>query len=226
MKMLFVCFPVVVYLFFAGCLQAQDPVVVPPTVPPPLPPQTLKSELMDYTVVTFGPRAVFSPGFSMFRRLFFLPKDYPDNWHEGIAGMARNYGNAFVSRTSLETGRYLSAAVLHEDFRYRPSTSKNSLARGWHALAFTFVDKSSSGGSRFAAANFIGAGASGFVGMAYLPNRYGNLNNAEIRTSTAFAGFIAQNLLKEFHPEINQLKRKLHLPFATDPVPKWWVKRN
>jgi hypothetical protein len=45
---------------------------------------------------------------------------------------------------------YVTQAVLHDHFRYRPSTSKNPIARSFHALAFTFVDKSDSGRDRIA----------------------------------------------------------------------------
>jgi hypothetical protein len=226
----FVSLAIFLSLLWGSPLKAQEPPdpIVDPAIPisPLLPTQTLGSELMDYTVVTFGPRAILSPSFSTIRRLLDPRHGYPTSWREGVGGLARNYGNALASRTALETGRYASAALLHEDFRYRPSAGTNVFSRGFHALAFTFIDKSSSGGNRFAAANFIGAGAAGFVGMAYLPPGFNNLSHAETRTATAFAGFAVQNLLFEFAPELLKLKQKLHVPFAGPPVPKWWTKRN
>jgi hypothetical protein len=230
MKCRFVSFAIFVSLLWGSPLKAQQPAdpIVDALVPvvPLLATQTLESELMDYTVVTFGPRAILSPSFSTVRRLLDPPGKYPRAWREGVGGLARNYGNALASRTALETGRYASAALLHEDFRYRPSAGTNAFSRGLHALAFTFIDRSDSGGNRIAAANFIGAGAAGFVGMAYLPPGFNNLNHAETRTATAFAGFAAQNLLFEFAPELLKLKQKLRVPFAGSPVPKWWTKRN
>jgi len=226
----FVSLAIFVFLLLGSPLKAQQPAdpLVDPVIPvvPLLATQTLESELMDYTVVTFGPRAILSPSFSAIRRLLDPRHEYPRSWREGVGGLARNYGNALASRTALETGRYASAALLHEDFRYRPSASTNAFSRGLHALAFTFIDKSNSGGNQFAAANFIGAGAAGFVGMAYLPPGFNNLNHAEIRTGTAFAGFAAQNLLFEFAPELLKLKQRLHVPFSGSPVPKWWTKGN
>jgi hypothetical protein len=124
----------------------------------------------------------------------------------------------------MDTGRFLTGAFLHEDFRYRPSTRKNPLARSFHALAFTFVDKSDSGRNRVALANFVGAGASGFVGNLYLPAGFNNLSHAETRTAVAFGGFAAQNMLREFAPDLLRTTRKLHTPFPRIPVPEWWVK--
>jgi hypothetical protein len=176
--------------------------------------------------MTMGPRALFVPGISALRHTMFPPKDYPSNWREGSQAWGRNYGNALVSRSSRETGRFLTGALLHEDFRYRPSTSGNTWARGMHALAFTFIDKSDSGRNRVAFANFVGAGSAGFVGSMYLPPGYNNLSHAETRSATAFAGFAVQNLWLEFAPEFLRLKHKLHIPFNTAPVPKWWTRQD
>jgi hypothetical protein len=118
----------------------------------------------------------------------------------------------------------LTAAISHEDFRYRPSTSRNPLVRSFHALAFTFVDKSDSGHNRIAMANFVGAGASGFVGNLYLPPGFNTLSHAETRTAFAFGGFAVQNLLREFAPDLLKATHKWHTPFPRIPVPEWWVK--
>ena len=124
----------------------------------------------------------------------------------------------------MQTGRFLTGALLHEDFRYRPSASTNPLARTFHALAFTFVDKSDSGHNRIAFANFLGAEAGGFVGNLYLPAGFNNLSHAETRTAIAFGSFAAQNLLREFVPTLLKATRKWHTPFPRIPVPEWWVK--
>ena len=126
----------------------------------------------------------------------------------------------------MQTGRFLTGALLHEDFRYRPSTSDNPVVRTLHALAFAFVDRSDSGHNRVAVANFVGAGASGFVRNLYLPAGFNNLSHAETRTAIAFGSFAAQNLLREFVPTLEKAARKWHTPFPRIPVPEWWVKLN
>ncbi len=187
-------------------------------------PQSFHERFMDYAIVTVGPRTLFVPVVSAAIWMANPPNAYPRDWRMGAGAFARNYGNALAPRVSMDTSRFLSGALLHEDFRYRPSRSKNPLVRSFHALAFTFVDKSDSGHNRVAIANFVGAGASGFVGNLYLPAGFNNLSHAETRTAFAFGRFAAQNLLREFIPDLLKATHKLHAPFPRIPVPEWWVK--
>jgi hypothetical protein len=187
-------------------------------------PQSLHERFMDYAIVTVGPRTLFVPPVYAAVRMIDPPAAYPRDWRLGAAAFARNYGNALAARTALETGRFLTGALLHEDFRYRLSTSKNPLVRSFHALAFTFVDKSDSEHNRIAVANFVGAAASGFVGNLYLPAGFNNLSHAETRVAIALGGFAAQNLLREFTPELLKATHKWHTPFPRIPLPEWWVK--
>jgi hypothetical protein len=229
-------------------IKAQDPPsVLPPTAPKPqvspdlqIPvpivgdpwyapvaisgkPQNFHGRLVAYAFVTVGPRTLFAPFVSAAIRMGNPPNAYPRDWPLGAGAFGRNYGNALAPRVSKDTARFLTGALLHEDFRYRPST-KNPLVRSFHALAFTFVDKSDSGHNRVAVANFAGAGASGLVGNLYLPAGFNNLSHAETRTAFAFGGFAAQNLLREFVPDLLKATHRLHAPFPRIPVPEWWVK--
>ena len=187
-------------------------------------PQSLHERFIDYAIVTVGPRTLFVPPVYAAIRMADPPAAYPRDWRLGASAFGRNYGNALATRTSLETGRFLTAALLHEDFRYRLSTSKNPLVRSFHAFAFTFLDKSDSDRNRIAFANFVGAGASGFVGNLYLPAGFNDLSHAETRIAIAFGGFAAQNLLREFTPELLKATLRWHSPFPRIPLPEWWVK--
>jgi hypothetical protein len=40
----------------------------------------------------------------------------------------------------------------------------------------------------------------------------------------AFGGFAAQNLLREFTPELLKVTQRWHTPFPRIPLPAWWVK--
>jgi hypothetical protein len=172
-----------------------------------------REKFMDYKLAALSPKVLVAPGLAATIRILHPLDTYPKEWRNGPEAFARNYGNVLASSTSLKTARYLTGALLHEDFRYRPSTSKNPLARSIHALAFTFVDKSDSGGNRIALANFAAAGAGGVVGSLYLPGKYGNLNHAEARAAIAFGGIAGQNLRHEFAPDLLRLRRRMHLPF-------------
>jgi len=187
-------------------------------------PQNFHERLMSYAIVTVGPRTLFAPFVAAGIVMANPPPRYPRAWREGVDAYSRNYGNALAPRVSKDTARFLTAALLHEDFRYRPSTSSNPVVRSLHALAFSFVDRSDSGHNRIAVANFVGAGASGFVGNLYLPAGFNNLGHAETRTAFAFGGYAAQNLLREFIPDLLNVTHRLHAPFPRIPVPEWWTK--
>jgi len=179
---------------------------------------------MDYAIVTVGPRSLFVPPVYAAVRMADPPSAYTRDWRLGLGAFGRNYGNALAVQTSTQTGRFLAGALLHEDFRYRPSTSKNPLVRTFHAFAFTFVDKSDSGHNRIAFANFAGAGAGGFVGNLYLPAGFNDRSHAETRVAFIFGSFAVQNLLREFAPELLNTSHKWHFPFPHIPLPEWWVK--
>jgi hypothetical protein len=187
--------------------------------------QTIAEKFMDYATVTIGPRALVGPALSAAITMARPPGSYPHDWRDGGEAFGKNYGSILARNASFRTGRFLTSALLHEDFRYRPSTSKNPLARSFHAIAFTFVDRSDSGQSRIAVSNFVAAGAGGFVGQLYLPRPYNDLSRAESETARLFAGMAAQNLLREFAPDIRKVTRKLRVPFPRIPVPEWWTPR-
>jgi hypothetical protein len=178
---------------------------------------------MNYAMVTFGPRALATPAFGAGLSMLNPPSAYPREWRQGIGAFGRHYGDSLAVRASGQTARFLTAAVLKEDFRYRPSTSTNPLARTFHAVAFTFIDKSDSGHNRIAFSNFAAAAAGGFTPMLYLPSGYDNLSHAETRTAFVLGGFAAQNLAREFSPDLLKLTRKLHVPFPRIPLPEWWT---
>jgi hypothetical protein len=124
---------------------------------------------MDYTLITFGPRALLTPAFSSAFSKLNPPSAYPREWRQGMGAFGRLYGSRLATHTSEQTARFLTAVILHEDFRYRPLASKNPLMRSHHAVAFTLVDKSDSGQSRIAFLNFASAGAGRYSQGVYMP---------------------------------------------------------
>ena len=222
-------------LFLVGVgLWAQSPAAAP-VVPAPGDPlyapvataaaQNFHDRFVEYAIISVGPRALFGPALSAAIRMAKPPDAYPREWREGANAYGRNFGDALARHGARETARFATAAIMHEDFRYRPSGSKNVLARGAHALAFTFVDRSDSGRPQIALSNFAAAGANGFVGEMYLPRGFNNLSHAETRMAVAFGDLAAQNVLREFAPELARVARKLRIRALDFPIPEWWVKR-
>jgi hypothetical protein len=188
--------------------------------------QTFHDKFMAYAVGTFGPRAVAGAAIPTAFHMANPPAHYPREWRQGAEAFGRNYGDQLARESSMQTARFTVGALLHEDFRYRPADSKNTFARAGHALLFTFVDKSDSGHNRLAFASFAGAAAGGYVGNAYLPHGFNDVTHADARAAAMLSGFAANNLMREFEPEIFHFVKRMHLPFPRIPVPEWWTPRD
>ena len=186
-------------------------------------PESLKTKAESYVVVTFGPRAMVAPAFSAAFKMARPPKGYPREWVDGGPAFGRNYGAALGNRVASETARYGFGALLHEDFRYRPSKQKG-MARLFYAIGYTFVDSSDSGHRTLAVANFASAAAGGFVGNLYLPDGYNSPGDGAVHFATRLAGLAGTNISREFAPEIFKATHSLHIPFPRIPVPEWWTK--
>ena len=188
-------------------------------------PMDAKQKFLYLVEPAFGPRALVVPLFSAGFRMAKPLAGYPHEWRDGGGAFARNYADSFAHRAATDVGRFLPAAALHEDVRYKPSTSHNPFGRAAHALAFTLVDSTDSGHRTLALSNVVGAAAGGFVGNAYLPDGFNNATHGGQRSLVLFAGFAQQNLMQEFQPEIfpvvTKITRKLHIPHIPLP-PVWW----
>jgi hypothetical protein len=187
-------------------------------------PETAKQRFEGWSVLTFGPRALVSPAFAAGFRMAHPKAAYPKTWKDGGGAFGRNYGDALASKAALETGRFATAALLHEDFRYRPSTGRRWV-RVRHAIWWTFEDQSNDGQRRFAFANVVGAAAGGFTGNAYLPPGFDNVAHAGERSALRLGLLALENVDREFAPEIVRVVRKIHLPLGNGGlVPEWWVR--
>ena len=145
---------------------------------------------------------------------------YPHKWNAGAGAFARLYGDGLARRQSQEAAIFLVAAAVHEDPRYWPSEKPGVARRITHALAFTVVDKSDSGRNMPALSNFAGAGASGFVGAAYLPRGFDDFIHVGQRSAVSFGLLGAWNVVNEFCPEWRPAMVKLHVSWLHGPCGK------
>ncbi len=187
-------------------------------------PDSTKTKIETYVVLTFGPRAVVSPAFVAAFRMAKPPQYFPNDWKHGAEAFGRNYGEDLGSKVALETGRYGTAILLHEDFRYRRSFTATGFGRLVHAVGYTFVDQSDSGHERLAVSNFVGAAAGGFTAAAILPDGYNSVGNGAKDSAARFGGLVFSNVAREYSPDIERVVRKLHVPFPRLPVPEWYTK--
>jgi hypothetical protein len=153
------------------------------------------------------------------------PSHYPNDWRQGAEGFGRNYGDQLATVETLQTGRFVVGAALHEDFRYHPSTSTNFFMRTGHALSYTLVDRSDSGHVRPAVANLVGLGGGSYVGMSYLPPGFNDVTHANQTLVFQFSRLVGSNIGAEFAPDIFRFLAEHHLPHPKIPIPEWWVTR-
>jgi hypothetical protein len=177
---------------------------------------------MSYAIDTFGPRALFVPLFPASYFMAFPPDRYPRDWRKGLPALGRNCADQFAAQVSLQTARFATSAILHEDPRYHHSASKHPLLRAGHALAYSFVDKSDSGHGQIAWSNFVGAAASGYVGRLYLPAGFNDVSHADTNMAIRFGVLAGRNVAEEFAPELSRLTRKLHFKII-HLLPEWWT---
>lgn len=184
-------------------------------------PMTESQKWAAYTHQTFGPPALVFPAIGAVFRLARPPSGYPPEWTDGAGAFGRQYGNTLAAQTSKRTASFLTETALHEDPGYMPAgRGTGTFERIAHAVAFTFVDRTDSGGRTFAFNNFAGAAAGGFVGMAYLPDGFNDPTHAGQRAASELGGEVIANIAQEFAPEWAPIARKLHIPKI---VPAWWV---
>jgi hypothetical protein len=193
--------------------------------PRPLAPQTFLDKFIAYAVTTVGPRALFGPAFPAAIRMANPPDQYPREWRQGAGAFGRNYGDQLATVATLQTGRFVVGAALHEDFRYHPSTSSNVLVRTGHAIGYTFIDRSDDGHVRPAVANFFGLAGGSYVGMSYLPTGFNDVTHADQTLVFQFSRLVGSNIGAEFAPDIFHFLAEHHIPRPKIPIPEWWVAR-
>jgi hypothetical protein len=193
-----------------------------PVIPPPITsePPTTAEKFSIYLHQTYGPPDLILPLLASGVGMLNPNSHYPREWKDGAGAFGRIYGDHLATITSRRTARFVVQTALHEDSRYKPSTSTNVFSRTFHALVFTVVDKTDGGNNTIAVGNFAGAAAGGLVGMAYLPRGFNDITHAEQRMALEFATTAAGNVAAEFEPQWGPILKKLHIPQI---LPPWWV---
>ena len=168
---------------------------------------SVESKFEYYVTETYlNPSTFTAPAFRAGIRMANPPgkglSKYPPEWRQRAEAFGRNYGDAFAQRVTFQTARFATGVLTREDPRYHPSGSHNVLSRSFHAISYTFIDRSDSGHAMPAFSNFVGAAAAGFVGNAYLPSGYNNATHAGQRATLQFGLTAAGNLFREFAPQM------------------------
>lgn len=136
-------------------------------------------------------------------------------WGQGVEGFSRRFGTRVSQSMAKGTGQALGGLILNEDPRLYASHREGFGSRLAFALTRTFLvrvncdpELSSTCKERLSIGRLGGAFASGFVGMAWTPDRINTTNSALMRSGTAMGGVLAGSLWKEFQPDIMRLIRR------------------
>lgn len=135
-----------------------------------------------------------------------------NEWGQGAAGFSRRFGTRVSQSMAKGTGQALGGMLLHEDPRLYASHKEGFGPRLGFALSRTFIVRvdcnpefDTTCKERLAVGRLGGAFASGFVGMAWTPDRINTPQRALIRSGTAMGGVMAGSLWKEFQPDIMRM---------------------
>ena len=196
-----------------------------PRLPGALPVEalTFKEQTNFYIQQTFSPYSFLICTYTPATNMTFPEEHYPKSWQDGVGAYARNYGDIFATEVATQTGKYLTAALVHEDPRYFASSSRNVAIRALHAISFTVIDHDNHGQPRIALSNFAGVLAGGFVGRAYRPAGFNDNVHSLQRSLALIDGWLTvpilgtptHNIVQEFSPEIRVLAKKMHLVRST-----------
>jgi hypothetical protein len=149
--------------------------------------------------------AWFAPGVAAYSGILQW-RDSPPEWGQGW----RAYGKRAASAAGASGVRNVFAfaldSSLHEDPRYSRASHGPIMRRLRHAIGYTFVTRTDSGGRRFATWRFGSAAGAAFVSNFWYPDRLNNFPEGVKDTATTIGGDVLLNIAKEFWPD---LRRKL-----------------
>ena len=167
-------------------------------------PLTVGGKLRFYLKATYGPGPLLSMAASAGLNQW---RDFPTQWGQGMEGYGRRFASRVGQSTLNNSVRFGVGVALREDPRYFPSARKAFLPRIGHALAYTFVARTDSGGRTFAVSRFAGAFGSAFISNSWYPAGVDDTNHALGRAGITVAVDAGMNVVREFWPDVKRVFR-------------------
>jgi hypothetical protein len=166
-------------------------------------------------------RAITASGIfgSAFTAAYAQLTDSPSEWGGGTAGYSRRFGTRFAQGLTKSATESLAGIVDGEDPRLHPSPEAGTmfsqpsrimprLGKALLRTVWTPRDAYPDGRPRHdsvAYSRIAGSFASGFIGMAWTPDRQNTPGQAFGRTATALGGYAATCVWTEFQPDVISL---------------------
>lgn len=139
---------------------------------------------------------------------------------KGFPGYAERFATRYAQSTAKGLGEVFGGYVNHEGLRRELGPWRSPAGAGFgrrfaHALAaplWNYEDDDAfrkDRRKRFAFSRVAGALASGFVGMAWAPDRLNTPGRALRRSASAYGGYFSSSLFNEFKGDLMKLFRKM-----------------
>jgi hypothetical protein len=166
-------------------------------------------------------RAITASGIfgSAFTAAYAQLTDSPSEWGGGTAGYSRRFGTRFAQGLTKSSTEALFGIIDGEDPRLHPSAEAGTmfsqpsrimprLGKALLRTVWTPRDAYTDGRARrdsLSYSRIAGSFASGFIGMAWTPDRQNTPGQAFGRTGTALGGYAASCVWTEFQPDVISL---------------------
>ena len=132
----------------------------------------------------------------------------PREWEQGTSGYARRFANDMGSNAVRQGLTFELATVLHEDTRYRRSTSHRLMPRAAHAVGSVFNTRNADGQNVFYAANFFGIVGASAISQTWAPPSWHDPATAGRKMTFSLLGSMGLNLAREFLPDLTGHRHK------------------
>jgi len=128
--------------------------------------------------------------------------DNPE-WHQGLKGYARRYGNAFANQAigNINTGA-IWPSLFHQDPRYFQKSKGSFTHRFFYSATRIMVTRTDSGHSQFNFSEIVGSASTAAISNLYQPHQERSVGNTMDTFGTQILYDALSFELREFWPDI------------------------
>jgi hypothetical protein len=178
---------------------------LPQPAPEPWEKITPKERWLLYQRTTFSGGAVLAAATGA---AFSQWLDSPTEWGQGAEGYGRRIASSYGATIINGTIQYGTAALFHDDNRYRRSKAHSFGGRFGTVVVSPFVAYNDRGGKRFSTSSFLGGAGQSTIPLAWSPRSW--QGGSEIGTNALiwYGQTAGVNFFREFYPSIAAHFRK------------------
>lgn len=130
-----------------------------------------------------------------------------NKWGTGLSGYGRSLAPVYGQRVISNTVEFVAGAVIGDDARYRPSSSRGLVKRSLHAAVSTFTARARSGHTRPAYSRIIAVTAALLIANQWQPSPKTGFTLADALVFNV-TDMAQDNLQAEFTPDLKRFGRR------------------